>query len=204
MPDSFTELASALRRDLESILAAPVLGGSDDPLSAVRASVDVQTRVGDLVAAAVGRARASGCTWQQIGEALGMSRQAAFQRFGRPVDPRTGETMSTTPLPEAGRLAETVIDDLAHARWTSVVARFDGVMAEKLDEEGLAAAWAQVIAMAGAYEGHADVSIARAADFTVTTTPLAFEAGDFVARIAFRDDQTIAGLFLLRGEEARR
>ncbi|BBY85823.1 hypothetical protein MTOK_16050 [Mycolicibacterium tokaiense] len=36
----------------------------------------------------------------------------------------------------------------------------------------------------------------RAGDFTITitNTPSAFEAGDFVARITFRDDRTIAGL----------
>ena len=185
------------------MLAAPVLSGSLDPLAAIRASVEMQARMGELVAAAVERARASGCTWQQIGDVLGISRQAAFQRFGRPIDPRTGEAMNTTPLPEAGKLAETVIDDIASARWTNVVARFDRIVADKLNEEGLAAAWAQVIAFAGAYEGRGEVSVVRAADFTITTTPLAFEAGDFVARISFRDDRTIAGLFLLSPEQAQ-
>lgn len=186
------------------MLAAPVLDGGDDPLAAVRASVGVQTRAGGLVAAAVERARASGCTWHQIGDVLGISRQAAFQRFGRPIDPRTGEAMNTTPLPEAGSLAETVVDDLATARWKRVVARFDQVMAERLNEDGLAAAWAQIIALRGAYEGRGEVTVERVADFTMTTTPLAFEAGDFVARISFRDDRTIGGLFLLRGDEAGR
>jgi DNA-directed RNA polymerase specialized sigma24 family protein len=31
---------------------------------------------------AVGLARASGCTWQVIGDALGVARQSAHQRFG--------------------------------------------------------------------------------------------------------------------------
>jgi hypothetical protein len=33
---------------------------------------------------------------------------------------------------------------------------------------------------------------------------LAFEAGDFVARITFRDDQTIAGLYILNPDAAGR
>jgi len=68
---------------------------------------------------------------------------------------------------------------------------------ERLTEEGLAEAWAHIIGLAGAYQGRGETDAARAADFTTTNTPLAFEAGDFIARITFRDDQTIAGLFIL-------
>ncbi|MGN6741772.1 MAG: DUF3887 domain-containing protein [Amnibacterium sp.] len=203
MANPLTELASTLRRDLDAILAAPVLGADEDPLAVVRAAVDVQARAAALVSAAVEQARATGCTWQQVGEVLGISRQAAFQRFGKPVDPRTGEVMDTTPFPESGALAGAVIEDLAHARWAAVADRFDATVAERLDVDGLAAAWAQVIGMVGAYEGHGEVEAARAGDFTVTNTPLTFEAGDFVARITFREDRTIAGLFLLpAGTEA--
>lgn len=37
----------------------------------------------------VRQARAAGATWQQIADALGMSRQAAWERFG-PAAPRWG------------------------------------------------------------------------------------------------------------------
>lgn len=33
---------------------------------------------------AIGLVRSSGATWEDIGEALGISRQAARQRFGKP------------------------------------------------------------------------------------------------------------------------
>lgn len=194
-----TEVATRLLRDVEAILAAPVLA-PDDPLSGVRGSADIQAHASELVAAAVESARAAGCTWQQIGDVLGISRQAAFQRFGKPIDPRTGQIMSTTPLPEATELAETVIDDLANGRWADVTARFDAKVAARLSAEGLASAWAHVIGIAGAYESRGPVKPTRAADFTITNTLLAFEAGEFVARITFRDDQTIAGLYLLPPE----
>lgn len=64
-----------------------------------------QTAAQALLAAAVHRARERGRTWQEIGEALGVSRQAAFQRYGKPIDPRTGEAMNTTALPGADELA---------------------------------------------------------------------------------------------------
>jgi hypothetical protein len=200
MPDLFSTIASQLHREVGAILASPVLSGEPDPLQPLRASIEVQAQAAALVAAAAERARAAGRTWQDIGDVLGISRQAAFQRFGKPIDPRTGETMNTTPLPEAVTLAETVIDDLSHGLWQEVVNRFDTQMRDGLTADGLAAAWAQIIGLAGAYEHRAETEAARAADITITNTPLGFEAGDFTARISFRDDQTIAGLYILPAE----
>lgn len=105
--------------------------------------------------------------------------------------------MNTDPLPEAVELARAVIDDHAHGRWADITERFDGTMREGLTEEGLAEGWAYLAGLAGAYESHGDTDVLRAGDFTITNTPLTFEAGDFVARITFRDDRTIAGLYIL-------
>ena len=203
MTDYLTTLAATMRGDIDTILAAPVLNNTDEPMAVVHAAAKLQAQSGLVLAAAVQRARLAGHTWQQIGDELGISRQAAFQRFGKPIDPRTGATMNTTPLPNAATLAETIIDDLASAHWDQVVERFDATVAEKLNADGLSAAWAQVIATAGAYERHGAVTARRAADVTVTETPLAFEAGDFVARITFHDNGTVAGLFILPPELAK-
>lgn len=110
--------------------------------------------------------------------------------------------MTTSPLPEAIELARAVIDDHAHGRWSDVTERFDDTMRAGLTEEGLAEAWAYLAGLAGAYESRGDTDAVRAGDFTITNTPLAFEAGDFVARITFRDDRTIAGLFILNPDAA--
>lgn len=179
------------------MLAMPVLTSDLDALDVLRASIEAQAQATALVSLAAERARRDGFSWQDIGDVLGVTRQAAFQRFGRPTDPRTGEPMNTTPLPEATELAGTVIDALSHSRWADVTARFDATMRDRLSEEALAAAWSQVIASSGAYESRGQTEATRAADFTVTDTPLAFEAGEFTARISFRDDRTIAGLFIL-------
>ena len=202
MPGSFTATGQQLHRQLGQLLAAPVLHGEADPLELVRTAHDVQDQAEALMTAAVQQARDAGRTWQEIGDVLGVSRQAVFQRYGKPIDPRTGEVMNTTPLPEADKLARTVIDDLAHARWADVSARFDAKMRDGLTEEGLAEAWAHIVGLAGAYESHGDTVAARTGLFTTTDTPLIFEAGDFVARITFRDDRTIAGLYILNPDAA--
>lgn len=96
--------------------AAPVLSGDMDYLGMLRASIDAQSQASTLVSLAVERAREDGFSWRDIGDVLGVTRQAAFQRFGKPTDPRTGEPMNTTPLPEATQLAGAIIDALSRAR----------------------------------------------------------------------------------------
>lgn len=109
--------------------------------------------------------------------------------------------MNTTPLPEAVPLTEVILDSLARGAWDEVTEQFDSKMREGLTGEGLAAAWAQIAGMAGAYDHRGQTEASRTADITVTNTPLLFEAGDFTARISFRDDQTVAGLYIVpRGD----
>ncbi|BBY62128.1 DUF3887 domain-containing protein [Mycolicibacterium helvum] len=202
MSGSFTMTGQQLHRQLGQILAAPVLNSENDPLELVRAAHEIRDKAETLLAEAVEQARAAGRTWQEIGGVLGVSRQAVFQRYGKPIDPRTGETMNTTPLPGADELARTVIEDLVHTRWADIRARFDATMHDGLTEEGLAEAWAHIAGTVGAYESHGDTDAKRTGLFTTTNTPLTFEAGDFVARITFRDDRSIAGLYILSPDEA--
>ncbi|WP_396927885.1 DUF3887 domain-containing protein [Mycolicibacterium sp.] len=110
--------------------------------------------------------------------------------------------LNTSALPDAADLARAVIDDLAHARWADVRGRFDATMRDGLTAPELADGWAHIVELAGPYQSHGDTAAARVGNFTTTNTPLAFEAGEFVARISFRDDQSIAGLYILNPDAA--
>ena len=66
---------------------------------------------------AVQQARQAGHTWAELGDLLGTTRQAAFQRFGRPLDPRTGVPMAEKTLPGAGGRASALLADIAERRW---------------------------------------------------------------------------------------
>lgn len=187
----------SLRTRMEAFLASRVLTTGDDWVTSIGRAVSIQSAADDVVRAVVQQARQHGATWQVIGDALGVSRQAAFQRFGKPIDPRTGGPMNTTPLPEAAELATSVIRDLIAGHWSSVAEQFDPAMRDGLSEDALAAAWAQIVGLSGAFEEHGEPNLARAGDVTVTNTPISMEAGDYTARIAFRDDRKIAGLFIL-------
>jgi hypothetical protein len=197
MQDDLTIATRDLKRHADELLASRVLTTGDDSSAAIGYALRIQSAADDVVRAVVQQARERGATWQTIGDALGVSRQAAFQRYGKPIDPRTGEPMNTTPLDDAAQLARSVVDDLAAGRWERVTERFDPTMRDGLSEDALAAAWAQIVGTSGAFEGQDDPVVTRAGDLTVTNTPLSMEAGDYTARIAFRDDRTIAGLHIL-------
>lgn len=54
-----------------------------DPLLALRAVAALQADVNARTEILVRRARTSGCTWAEVANALGVSRQAVHKRYGR-------------------------------------------------------------------------------------------------------------------------
>ena len=79
--------------------------------------------------------------------------------------------MPEIALSDAAELARVVIDDYTHARWADVSARFDATMHDGLSDRELAAGWAYISELAGAYQGHGDTEAIRTGDFTTTNTP---------------------------------
>jgi Protein of unknown function (DUF3887) len=146
---------------------------------------------------AVQNARRAGHTWAEIGELLGTTRQAAFQRFGRPLDPRTGAPMSDTILPGAAERAAVLLADVAEQRWAQATVGFNQRMAQALDTRGLAAAWARVVGLAGEYQGMDEPVAHQAGDYTVVDVPLRFEAAEMTGRVSYDRAGQVAGLFFL-------
>ena len=168
-----------------------------DPLDRISGALEARRAAEEMLAASVDAARAAGVTWQAIGDVLGTSRQAAFQRFGHPIDPRTGEPMATTVLPDAAGRASAVFALIANLQWDEVYAQFDETMTSQLPAEKLAEAWAMAAATAGAFERQGEPFVRAAAPYTVVDVPLAFEAGDMVGRVAYNESGQISGLFIL-------
>jgi hypothetical protein len=148
------------------------------------------------LAMTVAGARDSGHPWAEIGQVLGTSRQAAFQRSGRPLDPRTGRPMEPA-VADAGDRALALVGHLASGRWAAAWQTFGPAVAARLDAAGLAAAWAQLAGMIAWYERHGRPSVYQAGDYTIADIPLFFEAGDRMGRVSYGRDGQVAGLFFL-------
>ncbi|GAA3297026.1 hypothetical protein GCM10020218_081470 [Dactylosporangium vinaceum] len=187
---------SAARRRRESVKLDLTSAAGGGTLGEVGAAHRQVLAAQDLLRTAVDRARAEGRTWQEIGDVLGTTRQAAFQRFGRPVDPRTGEPMADGLLPDAGDRALAVLGDTAAARFERVRASFDEVMLGAVGVEELASVWAMVIGTAGAFERFGEPVVHPAGDLSVVDVLMEFEAGHAMAQVAFRRDGSVAGLHI--------
>jgi len=193
-------LAIALSDQLNELMARPILHEQPDPIEQISIALQIEQAAAELVGSAVLSARADGATWKSIGEVLGITRQAAFQRFGKPNNPQTGEPMSAAPLSDASARAGQVIDSLTTNDWDAITDQFDTAMRNALTADTLAAAWTQTARTLGAFESRGGTTVRRSGHVTVTDTRLEFEAGELIARVSFQDDGSVAGLFLVPPE----
>jgi hypothetical protein len=192
-PQLLTRVLNAAHMAVDGVPADTAL----TPLTTVTAVRSLARVVEEGLREAVQNARQAGHTWAEIGELLSTTRQAAFQRFGRPLDPRTGAPMSDTILPGAAERAAALLADVSEQRWEQATGGFNQRMAEALDARGLAAAWAQVVGTAGEYQGMGEPVAHQAGDYTVVDVPLRFEAAEVTGQVYYDRAGQVAGLFLL-------
>lgn len=184
---SATALADALRQG----------GHVPAELSTVRTAARLRTLTDDALGHCVERARAAGHSWQEIGDTLGTSRQAAFQRFGKPVNPRTGVVMTDHLLPDAARRALEVLEAWQAGRDDELIAQFDETMRAQLPPERLAQTWPQLAGLVGAYESCGDPIVRPVGEYTAVDIPMEFEGGPMKGRVVFDQAGRICGLFVL-------
>jgi hypothetical protein len=185
--EAATTLADALRQG----------GHVPAELNTVRIASRLHALTDDALQHCVERARAAGHTWQEIGDTLGTSRQAAFQRFGKPVNPRTGVVMTEHLLPDAGRRALEVLEAWQAGRDDELIAQFDDTMRAQLPPERLAQTWPQLAGLVGAYESCGDPIVRPVGDYTAVDIPMEFEGGPMKGRVVFDQTGRISGLFVL-------
>jgi len=179
-----------------SLLERPP-GGTLSALEAIAFARGAAGAVEEGMRVVVQRAREAGHTWEEVGQVLGTTRQAAFQRFGRPADPRTGQPMALSMLPGAAERGAALLADLAALRWAEARRDFGERIAGKLDVDGLATIWARLAGMFGQFEGMGEPVAFQAGDHTVVDVPLSFEAGERTGRVSYDRGGKVTGLFFL-------
>ena len=196
---------------LSALLAehASVLAAASSPLTppaylaAVRRAQEVDILAGQVLSLCVQQCRDAGHTWQEIGDLLGVTRQAAFQRFGKPIDPRTGQPMDkTVHMTDAAERAVNITTDILEGHMDQVRPSFNAEVLAAFTDEVRGSAMATVAGLVGAFEGfgQAEPFVRRIGDHTVVDIPLRYEAGDMKARVAFDAEEKVAGFFILPPE----
>jgi hypothetical protein len=200
-PRGLIALGNLLAEQAEALAQAvrnPVV--HPDHLDLIRRAQGIDDLAEQVLRLCVHQGRDAGRTWQEIGDLLGVTRQAAFQRFGKPIDPRTGEPMDkTVRMPNAAERARTVVAAVLDGRMDEVRHSFNAQVREAFTDEVRGDALAAVAGLVGAFEGFGDGEpfVRRIGDHTVVDIPLRYEAGDMKARVAFDADEQVAGFFIL-------
>jgi hypothetical protein len=189
-------VASRISETAGRVVAELAYPGTGSPLAAMAAARELAGATNAALQEAVDRARAAGHSWREIGDVLDTTRQAAFQRFGRPVDPRTGRPMPrTVPAGRTDR-AVAVFTDIVEGRWQEACRGFSETMREHVDAERIAAVYAQVVGAVGSYERMGEPVAFQLDDITSVEIPLHFEAGDRRGQVSFDRDGQVVGLFI--------
>ena len=196
LPGTADPVASTVREIAGRLAEELTRPGADSPLAAMATAQELSSAVDAALQAAVDRARAAGHSWKRIGDVLGTTRQAAFQRFGRPVDPRTGEPMTREVPPGLADRAVAILTAWTQSRWEEVLGALDRNMSERVDPNRMAAGWAHTIALIGALERIGKPIAVQAGDYTFVTIPLHFEAGEANGRVTLDRAGKVAGLFI--------
>lgn len=160
--------------------------------------------------AAVQQARAAGRTWADIGEVLGISRQAAFKRFGEVINPANGQRITGVPMSIAviQQLTEKVFDLIAEAKYEELEQMMHPEVREELPASLIAETWASVLAEVGAKESYSDTHVVlpggeRVEEDTamlgnvVGVTAIQHEAGEMMGRVAVDEQQRVVGILIV-------
>jgi hypothetical protein len=190
------ELAEQIAKVAE-VLRLELANPGADPVHSLASARSLRGLTDDAMQALVVAARERGVPWQRIGDALGITRQAAFQRFGAPIDPRTGVAMNRTVLPDAAERGLELLAHVAAHRWSDACAGFSPSVAAQLGPDSLADAYASVVALAGALESTGVPEVTAMAGVSVVDVPLHHEAADLVGRVSFGPAGDVVGLWFL-------
>jgi len=180
-------------RRLGAALTGP---GTGSGLGAVAAASELSAATNAALQEAVDRARAAGHSWREIGDVLDTTRQAAFQRFGRPVDPRTGKPMlRAVPRGTADQAVE-LFANIVEGRWEAATRDFTPRMLEHVDAARIADAYAQTVGMVGDFERMGEPLAYPVGVGTSVDISLYFEAGERTGQVTFDRDGKVIGLFI--------
>lgn len=187
-PEARERLVVLLERNIETVLAT--LRDAGSPLAGLAAAITLDDAVEQTIQTFVSDARAAGHTWQEIGELLAISRQAAQQRFGRAPDEADPQQA------RLGQRAVEIVQQLAQHDWTAASVDWDQTMRAKLPLSELAATWDQIISNTGPLTASGRPTVSRRGPFLVCDVPLVFQHGPMRARISFNRSGEVSGLFI--------
>lgn len=200
--DDLRLLVAALEELDEKAMASADAGAQEIATQRVALAMELKTVADQCLHDRVEQARADQVPWQQIGDVLGISRQAAFQRFRNPDDPRGDNPMRTKSNNALIPKAEAVYQHLQAGDYEAVGSQMTFVVQRVLNERKVMGVWREAEKMAGSLESLGESFVRPSGrNAVVVETPLSFEAAEFIGRIAYNKRDKIIGMLIMRPEE---
>lgn len=154
------------------------------------------------------RARTAGVTWQQLGDALRVTRQAAFKRFANPVDPDTGRPIPRHSADVLG-ITRGVFTHLADGDYDWIAQQMTHACARQLTRRRVLDVWRDVLAEVGELESFTQPQVrsgdgavvvdgdpGQAALPAVGRVLLQHEAGEMAGHVMLNRTGKIAGILV--------
>lgn len=167
---------------------------SDPLLERVREAQTAVTAASRSLEDAVGSARLAGATWQQIGTILGVTKQAASQRFH--ATPVYNASSLDQIQKELQQIADEVFAALAHSDIERVHALMTYAAARLLSKRKIFKVWNSVVDSVGPFIEVQRSVIEWTGSQYVLTFRLRHDHGEPVGQIAFNKAKKITGLVI--------
>lgn len=172
----------------------------------IRQSDELVRRARERLQELVAAARSNGVSWQDIGGVLGVSRQAAFKRFGAKGE---GETGGAPAIDLSDRTSE-VFEHLDAGDYEAVRAHMTYACGRALTKRKLMSVWDQVQSETGRLDACVNATVQTADGSTplnkfanrylstgaIVQVTLRHEAGEWIGRVAYNGSGKITGILI--------
>ncbi len=162
-------------------------------------------------------ARARGVSWQAIGESFGITRQAAYKRFGTPATTDRGEVTMSKPTIDLIERTEKIFADLSNGDYAGVKALMTFTCSRILTKKKVMGVWEQVLTESGQFESCSETVVQTAdgrnillqqinqylAGGLICQSQVNHEAGEWIGRVSYNGSGKITGLLIVHPMQAQ-
>lgn len=201
----------AIPRDSDQSAAHDSGQSSGQNTAGIELALEIEHAAERHLRNSVEAARVRGASWQQIGNAFGVSRQAVYKRFGAPeTHDARGEIMNK-PIVDLQARTEAVFQMLSEDNYAGVKALMTFSCSRLLTKKKAMSVWNQVVSATGPLISCTD-TVTQTSDGRnvilqqinqllsgglVGQTMLNHEAGEWLGRVAYNGSGKITGLLIV-------
>ena len=212
--------SSGLERLAELITSAsdlrPRSSPGSDALEGIELAIEIERAAQGHLESCVVAARARGVSWRAIGNAFGITRQAAFKKFGSVSTSEIGEETMGNQIIDLTSRTEDVFTHLSRGDYGSIKTMMTFICSRILTKKALMGVWSQVVEGTGKFESCSKTTVQTADGTSVVTqrlnqflaggltgqTQINCEAGEWLGRVAFNGSGKVTGILIVHPMQA--